>query len=115
MDPATNPFAGMPGMGGMGGMPGMGMGMPGFPGMAPPAPPSKAARFFPLIHAIAVVALVFFVAAWWEPTLYLVRWGGKANVGSWAARWSSLAGRTGAFGVKAVEPMVSLRASCNLN
>jgi hypothetical protein len=106
-DPNANPFANMAGMQGMGaGFPGM-AGMPGMPGFAPPQPPSKAARFLPLIHAIAVIALVVFVAAWWEPTLALVRWGSKATLGSWATRWSSLAGRTGSYGVKNVEGMVS--------
>lgn len=114
MDPMQNPFAGMPGFDGapgqnpfdaMAGMPGM-AGM--FPGMgAPVQPPSKAARFFPAIHALCVLALVVFVAAWWEPALYHVFTGRENTIASWAARWSGLAGRSSAFAAKILEPVVS--------
>lgn len=92
MDPNANPFAGMM-------PPGMGMGAP--------KPLTKAQRAFPIIHAICVIALVVFVAAWWEPTLSIVRMGTKAGVASWAVRWSTLGGRIAPFAAKSVEPLVS--------
>lgn len=113
-----NPFAALQGMGGggMGGAGGGGM-PPGFPGMGgmgmpgmgmPEAPPSKAARRFPLLHALVIVALIVFIAVWWEPNLHMVRAGDMAarTVGDWARRWAGLAGDVG--NTSMVEKMVSL-------
>lgn len=109
-----NPFAALQGMGGgAGGMPpfpgmgGMG-GMPGMPGME--LPPSKAARRFPLLHALVIIALIVFIAVWWEPNLHMVRAGDLAarTAGDWARRWSGLAGAVG--NTSMVEKLVSTSA-----
>ncbi|KAL1408623.1 hypothetical protein Q8F55_005436 [Vanrija albida] len=81
---ANSPFAGMAGMG------------------APPAPPTRAQKLFPTVHFVSTLALVAFVAAWWEPSLAAVRHGAVASLGGWAHRWAGLAGRV-PFGAKLVE------------
>ncbi|WOO82955.1 uncharacterized protein LOC62_04G006435 [Vanrija pseudolonga] len=107
-DTPTNPFASAAGgdpFGGQNPFAALGGANPfaGLPGMAgPPAPPTRAQRLFPTVHFVAVLALVVFIAGWWEPSLASVRHGAVATLGGWAHRWAGLAGRV-AFGAKLVE------------
>ncbi|TXT10846.1 hypothetical protein VHUM_02351 [Vanrija humicola] len=100
----ANFMAALMGGAGGGGFPGLpgapGAGMPGMAG--PPAPPTRAQRLFPTIHFVATLALVAFIAGWWEPSLAVVRHGAAATLGGWAHRWAGLAGRV-PFGAKLVE------------
>lgn len=102
-----NPFAALQGMGGGGMPPGFeGMGGMGMPGME--APPSRAARRFPILHILVVIALILFITVWWEPNLHMVRAGDFAarQAGDWARRWAGLAGDVG--NTRSVERMVSV-------
>lgn len=89
-------------------------GFPAFPGMQTVRRKSKVERYFPLIHAVSIAALLVFVVAWWEPSLKSTRWGVRNVNQNWAGRWAGLAGRKGIWrGIKddisgGVQMLVSL-------
>lgn len=86
-------MSGFPGLGAMGGMPGMpGMGMP-----APSAGKKWVERVFPVVHLLAMLALMAFAVVWWEPSLRSTRAFGQVDAG-WGSRWGRLAGRKGTIG-----------------
>ena len=58
---------------------------------------SRVERYFPLIHALSVVALLVFVVGWWEPTLRSARWPTKTTSQGLTGRWAGLARRNGVW------------------